>query len=137
MSITLKLASSGLSTNGFFSSINVTGTSTLSGNTIFGGSIKENIYTLTDGTTVNVDPQNGTIQLLTLTSTGRTLTFTNMIDGQAITLMINDGTSGTITTWNATFVNGGGAPTLSTTAYTVVAIWKVGGTVYAATVGND
>ena len=51
--------------------------------------------------------------------------------------MVNDGSAGTITTWNATFVNNAGAaPTLSLTGYTVVSIWKVSGTVYAAVVGN-
>jgi hypothetical protein len=60
-----------------------------------------------------------------------------MVNGEAITLMINDGTAGTITTWNATFVNNGGvAPTLSTTGYTVVSVWEVGSVVYAALVGN-
>ena len=103
----------------------------------FIGSVTEAVYALTDGATVDVDPANGTIQTLTLAGTGRTLTFTNMVAGQAITLMVNDGTSGTITTWNATFVNNGGAaPTLSTTGYTVVSLWKVGSTVYAAVVGS-
>jgi hypothetical protein len=101
------------------------------------GTITEDIFALTDGATVDVNPGNGSIQTLTLTSTGRTLTFTNMVNGEAITLMINDGTAGTITTWNATFVNNGGvAPTLSTTGYTVVSVWEVGSVVYAALVGN-
>jgi len=101
------------------------------------GTVVEDIYTLTDDATVDVDPGNGSIQLLTLTGTGRTLTFTNMVNGEAITLMVNDGTDGTITTWNATFVNNGAAaPTLSTTGYTVVSLWKVGGVVYAALVGD-
>lgn len=101
------------------------------------GTIIEDIFVLTDGATVDIDPANGSIQTLTLTSTGRALTFTNMLNGEAITLMVNDGTAGTITTWNATFVNNSGAaPTLSTTGFTVVSIWKVAGTVYAAVVGN-
>lgn len=101
------------------------------------GTIQEDIFALTDAATVDIDPGNGSIQTLTLTSTGRTLTFTNMVAGEAITLMVNDGTAGTITTWNCTFVNNSGAaPTLSTTGYTVVAIWKVSTTVYAAVVGN-
>lgn len=101
------------------------------------GTAKEDVFDLTDGATVDIDPSNGSIQTLTLTSTGRTLTFTNMLAGEAITLMVNDGTAGTITTWNATFVNNSGsAPTLSTTGYTVVSIWKVSTTVYAAVVGN-
>jgi len=101
------------------------------------GTIVEDIFALTDSSTVDIDPGNGSIQTLTLAGTGRTLTFTNMVNGEAITLMINDGTAGTVTTWNATFVNNGGtAPTLSTTGFTVVSIWKVAGTVYAAVVGN-
>ena len=103
----------------------------------FTGSVTEKVFALTDGATVAVDPANGTIQTLVLAGTGRTLTFTNMLAGEAITLMINDGTAGTITTWNATFVNNGGsAPTLSTTGYTVVSLWKVGAVVYAAVVGS-
>lgn len=101
------------------------------------GTICEDVYALSDGATVDVDPGNGSIQTLTLAGTGRTLTFTNMIAGEAVTLMINDGSAGTITTWNATFVNNAGAaPTLSTTGYTVVCVWKVSTTVYAAVVGN-
>jgi hypothetical protein len=101
------------------------------------GTIIEDIFALTDSSTVDIDPANGSIQTLTLAGTGRTLTFTNMVNGEAITLMINDGTAGTVTTWNATFVNNAGvAPTLSLTGFTVVSIWKVAGTVYAAVVGN-
>jgi len=104
---------------------------------IITGTILEDIFDLTDAATVAIDPGNGSIQTLTLTGTARTLTFTNMVNGEAITLMVNDGSAGTITTWNATFVNNAGAaPTLSLTGYTVVSIWKVSGTVYAAVVGN-
>jgi len=100
------------------------------------GTIQEDVYALTDASTVDIDPGNGSIQTLTLTGTGRTLTFTNMLNGEAITLMVNDGTSGTITTWNCTFINNNGsAPTLSLNGYTVISIWKVAGVVYAAVVG--
>lgn len=101
------------------------------------GTIREDIFALTDGATIDIDPGNGSIQTLTLAGTARTLTYTNMLDGESVTLMINDGTAGTITTWNATFVNNSGnAPFLSTTGYTTVVVWKVGGVVYAAVVGN-
>jgi len=121
--------------------LTTTSTSTVTNKTLTDpviiGTITEDIFALTDGSTVDIDPGNGSIQTLTLTSTGRTLTFTNMVNGEAITLMINDGTAGTITTWKATFVNNGGvAPTLSTTGYTVVSVWEVGSVVYAALVGN-
>lgn len=101
------------------------------------GAITEDIFALTDGATVDIDPGNGSIQTLTLAGTGRTLTYTNMVNGEAVTLMINDGTAGTITTWNVTWVNNGGVnPTLSTSGYTVIVVWKVGGVVYGALVGN-
>ncbi len=123
-----------------------TATQTLTNKTVASptitGTPTETVFALTDGATVDVVPANGSIQTLTLAGTARTMTWggaggTNFGNGQAVTLMINDGTAGTITTWNATWVNNGGAaPTLSTTAYTVVVVWKVAGTVYAALVGN-
>lgn len=101
------------------------------------GAPTETIYSLTDAATVDVDPGNGGIQTLTLAGTERTLTFSSMVNGESVVLMINDGTDGTITTWNATFVNNNGAaPTLSTDGYTVVVVWKVDGTVYASLAGN-
>jgi len=101
------------------------------------GTIQETVYTLSDAASIAIDPANGSIQTLTLAGTARTLTYSAMLDGQAVTLMINDGTAGTITTWNATFVNNSAnPPTLSTTGFTVVVVWKVAGVVYAAVVGN-
>lgn len=121
--------------------VTLTGSQTLTNKTLteptITGTIIEDIFALTDGATVDIDPANGSIQTLTLTGTARTITFTNMLNGEAVTLMVNDGTAGTITTWNSTFVNNAAvAPTLSTTAFTVVCFWKVAGTVYAAVVGN-
>ena len=131
----------GVAANGSGGFVTDTGTVTLTNKTLTDptiiGTIIEDVFALTDAATVSIDPGNGSIQTLTLAGTGRTLTFTNMVNGEAVTLMVNDGTAGTITTWNATFVNNGAAaPTLSLTGYTVISIWKVAGTVYAATVGN-
>jgi hypothetical protein len=57
--------------------------------------------------------------------------------GEAITLMVDDGTAYTITWPTITWVNNGGsAPTLATTGYTVIAIWKVSTTLYGALVGD-
>lgn len=92
----------------------------------------EDVYNLT-GTAL--DPANGSIQYKTLT--GAT-TFTDSLSaGQAITLMIDDGSAYTITWPTMTWVNNAGAaPTLATTGYTVVALWKVGTTLYGALVGD-
>ena len=51
---------------------------------IITGTILEDIFDLTDAATVAIDPGNGSIQTLTLTGTARTLTFTNMVNGEAI-----------------------------------------------------
>jgi hypothetical protein len=64
-------------------------------------------------------------------------TFTETLAaGESLTLMIDDGSAYTVTWPTMTWVNNGGtAPTLATTGYTVVAIWKVNSTLYGALVG--
>ena len=51
--------------------------------------------------------------------------------------MIDDGTDYTITwptmTWKT---DGGSAPTLNTSGFTVIQLWKVGSTLYGARVGD-
>jgi hypothetical protein len=96
------------------------------------GTIVEDVYNLT-GTAL--DPDNGSIQYKTLAS-NTTLT-DSLSAGEAITLMIDDGSSYTVTWPTMTWVNNGGsAPTLATTGYTVVALWKVSSTLYGALVGD-
>lgn len=108
------------------------------------GTILEDIYTITDGAAFEVDPGNGSIQLITL-GASRTPKATNFSAGEAITLMVNDGTNYTITwtdaTWGGSGVvwatDGGTAPTLATTGYTSIVLWKVGTQVYGARVGDN
>ena len=53
------------------------------------------------------------------------------------TLMIDDGTAYTVTWPTMTWVNNAGsAPTLATSGYTVIALWKVSTTLYGALVGD-
>ncbi len=98
----------------------------------------ETVFTITDGGTVNLDPNNGPIQLWTL-GANRTPGQVNWANGQSITLMVDDGTAYTIT-WSTLSVtwktNTGNAPTLNTSGYTVIALWKVGGSIYGARVGD-
>lgn len=93
------------------------------------------VYTITDGASVDIDPANGDVQLWTL-GANRTPTATNFAAGQAITLMIADGTAFAVT-WSTIGVVwvGGTAPTLPTTGYGVIELWKVASTVYGAYVG--
>ena len=102
------------------------------GTVVFKNGIQETAYNLT-GT--DLDPDNGTIQYKTLAA-NTTLT-ESIEEGEAITLMIDDGSAYTLTFPTITWVNNGGsAPTLATTGYTVFALWKVSTTLYGALVGD-
>ena len=105
------------------------------------GTILEDVFTITDGAAFEVDPGNGSIQLITL-GASRTPKATNFAAGESITLMVADGTAYTITWTDATWGTGGviwkggTAPTLATTGYSVIQFWKVSTQVYGAYVGN-
>lgn len=105
------------------------------------GTILEDVYTISDAADFEVDPGNGSIQLITL-GANRTPKATNFAAGESITLMVNDGTAYTLTwtdaTWGGSGVvwTGGSAPTLATSGYTVIQLWKVGTQVYGAKVGE-
>lgn len=105
------------------------------------GAITEDVYTITDGAGFEIDPGNGTIQLITL-GASRTPKATNFAAGESMTLMVLDGSGYTLTWTDSTFGTsgvvwvGGTAPTLDTTKYTVIGLWKVGSQVYGKWVGN-
>lgn len=101
---------------------------------IITGTIVEDVYDIS-GTTPALDPSNGSIQTWTLTANSTPTD--SLSSGEAITLMIDDGTAYTITWPTMTWVNNAGsAPTLATTGYTVIALWKVSTTLYGALVGD-
>lgn len=103
------------------------------------GAILEDIFTITDGASVDINPSNGTIQLWTLGASRTPISATNFLAGESVTLMIDDGSAYSITwtsvpvTWKT---NAGVAPTLNTTGYTAITLWKVGTVIYGARVGN-
>lgn len=86
------------------------------------------------GTTPALSPANGTIQIWTLTGNS-TPTAGTWNEGESITLMVDDGTAYTVTWFSVTWV-GGVAPTLATTGYTIIELWKVGSTIYGCLVGS-
>jgi hypothetical protein len=110
-------------------------------NKTFADTPVETVYTIADGAAFEIDPGNGSVQLITL-GASRTPKATNFAAGEAITLMIADGTAYTITwtdaTWGGSGVVwvGGSAPTLATTGYTVVVLWKVSTQVYGSLIGD-
>ena len=113
------------------------GTETFTNKTITG--TKETVFTITDAAAFEINPANGGIQTITL-GANRTPAATNFTAGQSVTLMIDDGSAYAITwtTINPTFVGAsatGSAPTLATSGYNIIEMWKVGSTIYAAFVG--
>ena len=107
------------------------------------GAILEDIYTISDGAAFEIDPSNGSIQLITL-GASRTPKATNFAAGESVTLLVDDGTAYTLTWTHATFggsgvvwkTDGGNAPELNTTGYTVIVLFKVSTQVYGARVGD-
>lgn len=124
--------------------VGTTDTQTLTNKTLtdpaITGTILEDVYTITDGAAFEIDPGNGSIQLITL-GANRTPKGTNFAAGESVTLMVDDGSASTLTWTDTTFGTsgvtwvGGTAPTLDTTKYTVIELWKVGSQVYGALVG--
>ena len=114
--------------------VTLSGTQTLTNKTF--GNYTETVFTITDAAAFEINPNNGPIQLITL-GANRTPAATTFAAGQSVTLMINDGTAFAIT-WTTVGVVwvGGTAPTLATTGWTVIELWKVASTIYGAWVGN-
>lgn len=112
----------------------MTGTTTV-GELTIGGATKETVYALST-TTPPLDPSNGGIQTWTLS--GNSTPTDSLASGEALLLMIDDGSAAYTITWPSVTwkTNLGNAPTLNTTGYTAIVLWKVSTTLYGARVGN-
>jgi hypothetical protein len=109
-------------------------TADASGDVKFSNAVVETVYTLT-GTTPALNPTNGMIQTWALSAASTPTDGLN--SGESMTLLIDDGAAYTIT-WPSVIwkTDAGVAPTLNTTGYTVVVLWKVSTTLYGARVGD-
>jgi len=107
------------------------------------GTILEDVYTITDGAAFEIDPGNGSVQLITL-GAARTPKGTNFAAGESVLLMVDDGSAYALTWTDTKFgtagvlwsTDAGSAPTLNTSGYTSMVLWKVGSQVYGARVGD-
>ena len=114
--------------------VGTTDTQTLTNKTLTG--LTETVFNITDGASVDINPANGSYQTWTL-GANRTPTATSFAAGQSVTLMIADGTAFAITwtTLGVTWV-GGTAPTLPTTTWALILLWKVGSVIYGSYLGT-
>jgi hypothetical protein len=101
--------------------------------TINGEIVEEAINTASVTGAQNLDPSSGTIQRIVMSGD---ITYTDtLVDGESITLHIDDGTAHSITWPVAAEWVGGTEPTLDTTNETIVVLWKVNSTLYGMTSG--
>jgi hypothetical protein len=101
----------------------------------FNNGYTEEVFAVT-GTTPALSPTNGSIQTWTL-SANSTPTAGTWASGQSLTLMVDDGTAYSITWFAITWkTDGGTAPTLNTSGYTAIQLWKVDAVIYGARVGD-
>ena len=113
---------------------------TFAGNVDIAGAIIENHSAITDAASPALDPENGTVQTWTLNTgsiSGTRTPSDSILNGQSMLLMINAGDGTDAITWPSTnWVGGGTGPTVVTSGYTCIELWKVSGTLYGSHVGD-
>ena len=106
---------------------------TMTGDLVVKG-VTETNFALT-GTTPAIDPTNGTIQTWTLSGASTPTFAAGWSANEGITMMINDGSASAIT-WPTMQWAGGSPPTLPTTGYAIVTVWKEGTVYYGVSAGD-
>ena len=107
---------------------------TFTGEVIFQKEITETVFAITDASSVALDPINGMIQTWTL---GANRTATDCLTtGQSMLLIVTASGSNYTLTWPTMTWVGGSAPTLGGATPTAIELFKVGSTLYGATVGD-
>jgi hypothetical protein len=112
---------------------------TFTGSVTFEDAINENVFAITDAASPVLEPNNGMIQTWTLNTgsiSGDRTPSNSIAAGQSMLLMVDDGDGSDAITWPSTTWVGGSSPSLATSGWTVIELWNVGGTLYAAHVGD-
>jgi hypothetical protein len=107
---------------------------TFTGSVVFEDAINENIFAITDASSVALDPDNGMVQTWTL-GANRTAT-DSLTTGQSMLLIVTASSSNYTLTWPTMKWSGGSAPTLGGANATAIELFKVGSQLYGATVGD-
>ena len=112
---------------------------TFTGSVTFEDAINENVFAITDATSPVLEPNNGMIQTWTLNTgsiSGARTPSDSIAAGQSMLLMVDDGDGSDAITWPSITWVGGSEPTLATSGWTVIELWKVASTLYASHVGD-
>ena len=107
---------------------------TFTGSVTFEDAINETIFAISDASSVALDPDNGMMQTWTL-GANRTAT-DSLTTGQSMILIVTASGSNYTVTWPTMTWVGGSAPTLGGATPTAIELFKVGSTLYGATVGD-
>jgi len=107
---------------------------TFTGSVVFEDAINENVFAITDASSVALDPDNGMVQTWTL-GANRTAT-DSLTTGQSMLLIVTASSSNYTLTWPTMKWNGGSAPTLGGANATAIELFKVGSQLYGALVGD-
>tara|TARA_B100000927_G_scaffold156205_1_gene125801 strand:- start:1936 stop:2466 length:531 start_codon:yes stop_codon:yes gene_type:complete len=107
---------------------------TFTGSVVFEDAINENVFAITDASSVALDPDNGMVQTWTL-GANRTAT-DSLTTGQSMLLIVTATGSSYTLTWPTMTWRGGSAPDLGGATPTAIELFKVGSTLYGATIGD-
>ena len=107
---------------------------TFTGSVVFEDAINENVFAITDASSVALDPDNGMVQTWTL-GANRTAT-DSLTTGQSMLLIVTSTGSSYTLTWPTMTWKGGSAPTLGGANATAIELFKVGSQLYGATIGD-
>jgi len=107
---------------------------TFTGSVVFEDAINENVFAITDASSVALDPDNGMVQTWTL-GANRTAT-DSLTTGQSMLLIVTASSSNYTLTWPTMKWRGGSAPTLGGANATAIELFKVGSQLYGATIGD-
>ena len=135
----LATTSTGVSITGACAATSLSGaltasTGTFTGSVVFEDAINENVFAITDASSVALDPDNGMVQTWTL-GANRTAT-DSLTTGQSMLLIVTASSSNYTLTWPTMKWNGGSAPTLGGANATAIELFKVGSQLYGALVGD-
>ena len=107
---------------------------TFTGSVVFEDAINETIFAITDASSVALDPDNGMVQTWTL-GANRTAT-DSLTTGQSMLLIVIASTNNYTLTWPSMKWNGGSAPSFGGTDPVAIELFKVGGQLYGANIGE-